>query len=829
MCTSAIGEELNVAVFFHLQPDGPPKRNAMISIPQQPYQPQPPRPPPPPQQQQQATPQTNGAPGSRPTFQKQRSISEMLSFSEPESGPPSPKAMPSTQDQKPMYNPYEVDRKKQESTIIPSSPPPPPPAPPAPIAQSTSNNKNIPPPPPPPPPMMSFPQDEYTYNTENKHKSNKVKSALASLHKEKAEKLKSEEIEREQQVSEDIQTNNVDEMMPQYEQPIQNGVLSAEDQERLWREQQDFIEQQRRESMELSHQNSINQEMYGEQGRLAQSGQTQSSFDETDEMKAFEEAHRQANVSQELRKLEQPQEDLAQLQRQESRRREEEAIRKQEEEIRRYEEEKQRMVKEQEEKQKEEQLRAEEVMRIRQEEQRRREIEQQRFHEQQRILQEAQRRQQEDEQRRKEQEQRIIEEERARQAELQKQKDEEAKRQMAEQHRQRQAQERERILNNQRLEAERRESERQEKEESERRQQLLNSNSNQNNSRKELPKLMVNAAPPERHVHFNDELRKSYSPLSAYNSPFVLESMDHNEILPDEQNVNGDTQKLDPKDIYAETLRAKMNRQAINEAMERQRASLSPQPVQQNFQPNFTNDIRLNQNNNGQSPIINGISNQLSSNSSSPNEGVFEVPVNFIQKAANGPRMVSNSEDRISIMPNVAQPWSPTFNSNNGASIRSPPAPIASPPQAMSPPPKWTKPISPQPSRNVPVNYSWTPKKSDAPIKRNIPIKKIPATSNDQVPMSQAPQQSSLYYTMPGRPIGRNVAQTPPPIRQIPVQTMPTRTSRTPPPTRQAGFKNGNPYFQQNVNTNGKLIQSSILNLFNLAQEHKGLLLAISC
>lgn len=237
--------------------------------------------------------------------------------------------------------------------------------------------------------------------------------------------------------------------------------------------------------------------------------------------------------------------------------------------------------------------------------------------------------------------------------------------------------------------------------------------------------------PGVKHVHFGGAVTKQITPSTpGDDSPVVLESMDHNEIQPLEELTGMTSLRLNPNDLYADTLRAKQNRQAINEAMEKQRASLSPQPMPT---PVFNQQFQA------QTP-------QMSSS--------------FGNNASPTPRAESN----VRRVP-VEYAWTPKKQvqpHNQGNGMYSPPI---------------SKPPMPQPQQaahyfTLPSRGTKDAAAGSAP-RQPIQVKKVPVVQ----PSAQGPAGM--------RPVPvhdqRRVAQTPPPTRPQPLHIH-TRSAATPPP-----------------------------------------------
>ncbi len=191
--------------------------------------------------------------GARPTFQKQRSISELLSFSEPDSGLCS---MPQ-KEEKPLYNPYaskpDKERRQPPSPLVASatalpllssspmaSPGPPfhvtkirPPSQHSEQQVTSSSSRPLPPAPPPPPPQPSFPHEEPPpFHIGTKSTSSLVSHAHESLQRERQEKLKE-------------QAEEMRKMADSHENDPHLHRQGSAELARLRHEQEEFIRRQR--------------------------------------------------------------------------------------------------------------------------------------------------------------------------------------------------------------------------------------------------------------------------------------------------------------------------------------------------------------------------------------------------------------------------------------------------------------------------------------------------------------------------------------------------------------------------------------------------------
>eukprot|EP00095_Tigriopus_kingsejongensis_P003955 snap_masked-scaffold79_size400133-processed-gene-1.8 protein:Tk03955 transcript:snap_masked-scaffold79_size400133-processed-gene-1.8-mRNA-1 annotation:"autotransporter adhesin aae" len=227
--------------------------------------------------------------GARPTYKKQRSISDMLSWGSSDSSQPLP---PITLDDPPFYQQHVVPNgiipnrqpnlppptlpKPMANSYTPkvmsplmkdspngeggplffqplplmgngapfkaeSGPPPPPPMP-------RLGSAPPPPPPPPPGPPLSDLQEDLNLHVKQNNLSNKVASAQEALLRAKEDKR------REQSALEqtaDAPTSLRREVQSRPAQPRLNRTVSQEDQQRMWEEQQKFIQMQRDENDHL--------------------------------------------------------------------------------------------------------------------------------------------------------------------------------------------------------------------------------------------------------------------------------------------------------------------------------------------------------------------------------------------------------------------------------------------------------------------------------------------------------------------------------------------------------------------------------------------------
>lgn len=709
----------------------------------------------------------------RPTFQKQRSISELLSFTEP--GPP-PKPITPVED-KPMYNPYapKPGSQNQQPMTMQSSgqaarvlPPvtkvpvvpkvqnklyaPSPSAAPIPATPSMPSQGGPPPPPPPPPPCAE--DEQLGFKIGHKAVSGKVGSAHASLQREKEEKLmaeeeekqrqrqleeerqrkleeerrREEEMERQKKIEEENQRRMAEERERQRKQEEENQRRNEEmqrqkkmeeeqrnqfdydmpDPEQLLREQQEFIRRQRLDSERM------------EAERLKSQVSQESSHDEQLDLRNSEMARAQIEMEERQKWEKQKQKE------------EEERRMKMELEQKRQMEEEQRRIQMEQRQREEEQRKMQMEQMKREEEQRRMQMEQRQREEEQRRMQMEQekRRQMELEQKRQREEQ-------ERQIQMQKEQErmiyENNQRQMHEQNeRKRREEERDRLL---RIQSEEAERQRKMREEANARELQKLQRQDSKEGKKRMIKITIKAETPEPNENGNKSSAADAVILNGTDTVDLSQNiMDSNELQQEEFGVS--QLKLNPKDVYNDALRAKLNRKAIDDAMVRQRASLSPQPM----------------------PTQPSINNQ------NPNK------------------------------PNIA-PNKP-------------------------PHPPHSKREQPQQVYEVPIQRISSP--TDLKPHRHIPVNKQPDIHIWNKP---SPMQWDTYSTLPprmhqtvpasptssnGHTMLRRVAQTPPPIRSIPVQPV-HRGAATPPPNLFAQQEHAkeiknNPFFVEPINVNRKIL-----------------------
>ncbi len=301
---------------------GPPKRNAaavsaVAAAPQ----------PPPHHQGNVSSPQQQQQSESRPQYQKQRSISELLSFSEADGdsigNSSSSSGWKNPLDDRPMYNPYAnaatatnqssdglfavsngVDiSPRTAATFVPKVP--------VPVAvqrvqeqQQHPAGSSIPPPPPPPPP--SAPEEPMPFTLGTKANSDLVSTAHASLHKEKEEKMKKQEEEQEERKrreEEEVRRRQEEEMRQirmQYEEENKRNrekkeekrvqlmrQVSTEDRERMLQEQQEFIKRQREEAEQIAR--VTQQQQHQQQDTIVDHYQDQEQLEEKSRLQVEQE------------------------------------------------------------------------------------------------------------------------------------------------------------------------------------------------------------------------------------------------------------------------------------------------------------------------------------------------------------------------------------------------------------------------------------------------------------------------------------------------------------------------------------------------------------